>query len=194
MASDQLKTGLLYLTDAAHLLRQTAPETSAHLMRQRDDLMFHNKLAQHELQRQHVCGACGHIMIPGDGSSLKLRPQPRLRNRRRKQVAQASQAASRKDQETPKSTTTGPAKIISCGHCKRVTEISLPAPETAMRRKALRASADKKMAPTVSQKPKLTANANSKKRAKNRKGGLQALLSGQQQRPTNSLSLADFMG
>jgi hypothetical protein len=41
------------------------------------------------------------------------------------------------------------------------------------------------------QKP-ATANASSKKRAKNRKAGLQALLSGQQ-RQSNSLSLADFM-
>lgn len=40
---------------------------------------------------------------------------------------------------------------------------------------------------------KPTANANSKKRAKNRKAGLAALLSGQQNQKSNPLSLASFM-
>jgi hypothetical protein len=50
------------------------------------------------------------------------------------------------------------------------------------------------MVPAESQPQKPTANASSKTRAKNRKGGLHALLSGQQKRSTPTLSLADFMG
>lgn len=185
MASDHLSAGLNYLTDAAHLLRQTAPETSAHLMKQRDDLMFHNNLAQHEVQRQHVCGACGHIMIPGNESSLKL--ESRQIHKLRKQVA------SRKDQDKSRRAPTGPIKAISCGHCSRITKVSLPAPDAVARRKSSRVSTVKKTLPAESENLKTTANASSKKRAKNRKGGLQALLSGQQQKSTNSLSLADFM-
>lgn len=185
MASDNLSAGLNYLTDAAHLLRQTAPETSAHLMRQRDELMFHNNLAQHDVQRQHICGACGHIMIPGNESSLKL--ESRQIHKLRRQVA------SRKDHDKSKLAPTGPIKTISCGRCSRVTKVNLPVPEAVTRRKTSRVSAGKKTLPAESQNQKMTANANSKKRAKNRKGGLQALLSGQQQKSTNSLSLADFM-
>ncbi|KAG8426032.1 hypothetical protein J3459_008497 [Metarhizium acridum] len=186
MASDELSAGLNYLTDAAHLLRQTAPETSAHLMRQRDDLMLHNNLTQHEVQRQHVCGACGHIMIPGDKTLLKLERREIHRLRRR--------AASQKKREKPNAASSGPTKSISCGHCSRVTTISLPAPEAATRRKISRASAARKTVPAEPENQKMTANASSKKRAKNRKGGLQALLAAQQQKSTSSLSLADFMG
>ncbi|OAQ61024.1 PAP2 domain-containing protein [Pochonia chlamydosporia 170] len=188
MASDQLSVGLDYLTDAAHILRQTAPETSAHLMLQRNELMFHNHLAQHEVQRQYVCGACGHIMIPGDNTALVLEARQPLNLRKR--------TASTKGKEQPKSAASGskgPTKTITCGHCSRVTNISLPAPEAVTHRRTTRASAIKKTLPVESQNQKTTANASSKKRAKNRKGGLQALLSGQQQKSTNSLSLADFM-
>jgi hypothetical protein len=40
---------------------------------------------------------------------------------------------------------------------------------------------------------KPSANASSKKRAKNRKAGLQALLAGQQNQKASPLSLGDFM-
>lgn len=192
MASQRLAADLDFLTDAAHLLRQTAPETSAHLMRQRADLMHHNGLAQNELHRQHVCDACGHIMIPGQKTTLKLdgRPYPGIRKR------------GETKRSMDKAASTGPIKSITCGHCKRATRISLPAPEAVSRRKTPQAPAINKKTdmPVMrvsglhDQKPASNAsNASSKKRAKNRKGGLQALLSGQQQKSSNSLSLADFM-
>ncbi|KAK5997906.1 hypothetical protein PT974_00272 [Cladobotryum mycophilum] len=179
MASAELTASLSYLTDAAHLLRTTAPETSAHLMSQQASLLYHNDIVPSDVQRQHVCGACGHIMIPGQGATLKLETQKALR---RKNIA-------KKKIVTP---STGPSKVISCGFCDRVTKITLPVAERATRRKVTKA-------PTFSQnKPRAaepqaptTANASSKKRAKGRKAGLQALLSGQRQ--SNSLSLADFM-
>ncbi|QPG97875.1 hypothetical protein C2857_006964 [Epichloe festucae Fl1] len=180
MASQRLAADLDFLTDAAHLLRQTAPETSAHLMRQRADLMYHNGLAQHELHRQHVCDACGHIMIPGQKTTLKLDGRRSM----------------------DKAASTGPVKSITCGHCKRATRISLPAPEAVSRRKTPQAPAINKKTnmPVMpvsglhDQKPASNAsNASSKKRAKNRRGGLQALLSGQQQKSSKSLSLADFV-
>ncbi|OAA41353.1 DUF866 domain protein [Metarhizium rileyi] len=185
MASNQLAAGLNYLTDAAHLLLLAASETSAHLMRQRGELMFHNNLIQHEVQRQHVCIACGHIMIPGDKTILKLEPRKIQEPRR--------QGASRKSQEKPNATSSGPTKSIWCGRCSRVTRVSLPAPEVVTRRNATRVAIAKKSLPVQAQNQKVTANASSKKRAKNRKGGLQALLSGQQKNMTNSLTLADFM-
>lgn len=175
-----------YLTDAAHMLRTAAPETSAHLLSQRASLLYAHDVAPSDLQRQHVCAACGHIMIPGQGTKLKLETLRTLRTTRRKAQSSASDKTAKPGAARERS------KDFSCGLCARVTRISLPAPEAVTRRKATK---PKMQNPTTSneiQKP-ATANASSKKRAKNRKAGLQALLSGQQQRQSNPLSLASFM-
>ncbi|KAG6203669.1 hypothetical protein E4U35_004102 [Claviceps purpurea] len=184
MTSQKLSTDLRFLTDAAHLLRQTAPETSAYLMRSRAGLMHHNGLAQHETQRQHVCGACGHIMIPGQQSKLTLERCPRSKapGKRTGSERNAAKASSM--------TKEGPTKSITCGLCKRITCIRLPPPQAVHRQKKPQTRA----AVLGLDDHKPTANASSKKRAKNRKGGLQALLAGQQNKPGSSLSLADFMG
>ncbi|KAG5931089.1 hypothetical protein E4U53_001952 [Claviceps sorghi] len=201
MASQKLAADLGFLTDAAHLLRQTAPETSAHLMRQRAELMHHSGLARHETQGQHVCGACGHIMIPGQGTELKLDGRARLpweRGRRRRGLKHST--------VTAPLLKGGPTKSIACGLCRRSTRIRLPPPEPVQRRKRPQARAvpgdktkaagselrdDKSTANTANAAN--AANASSRKRAKNRKGGLQALLAGQQHKAGSSLSLADFM-
>ncbi|RDA89046.1 hypothetical protein CP533_2360 [Ophiocordyceps camponoti-saundersi (nom. inval.)] len=125
MNSDQLAAKVDFLTDAAHLLRGSAPETSAHLMRHRSDLMSLAGVPQPQLQRQHVCSACGHIMIPGKGALAQTKA---------------------------KAKTTEPLEA-----------------------------------------PKKSANASSKQRAKDRKAGLQALLSRQQPAARSSLTLNDFM-
>ncbi|GAO16545.1 uncharacterized protein UV8b_06177 [Ustilaginoidea virens] len=186
MASQHISAGIAYLTDAAHLLYQTAPETSAHLMKQRNDLMLRNGLAQHPVQRQHVCGACGHIMIPGLGTSTTS-----LKLEARKSRRGGKEAATNKEQDGS-AERGGPTQVITCGLCTRVTRTELPAPEPVVRRKAGRPSSTPANKAGPSDR-KMTANASTKKRARSRKGGLQALLAGQQQKSTSSLSLADFM-
>ena len=185
MASAQLATDVNYLTDAAHLLRGTAPEASAHLMRHRADLLFHNGLAQHELQRQHVCAACGHIMVPGQDTTLKLGTS---QTRRKKDVKKQRVG---KHLEKAGNAAGGPSKALTCGRCHRVTRVGIQAPQPAVRRRIAKLPAAKTT--EASKVPKVSANATSKKRAKNRKGGLQALLSGQQQKSASSFTLADFM-
>lgn len=170
---------ITFLTDAAHLLRDAAPETSAHLLSQRAGLLYCHDMAPSDLERQHVCAACGHIMIPGQGTQLKLET---LRATRRK---------TRSSKTTKPGSARERSKDWTCGFCARVTRIPLSAPEPITRHKASKAKMQKPSGNFEAQKP-ATANASSKKRAKNRKAGLQALLSGQQ-RQSNSLSLADFM-
>jgi len=186
----QLARDLDFLTDAAHLLRETAPDASAHFMRHRADLMFHNNLDQHELQRQHVCSACGHIMIPGLGETT-LRLQ-RLKSRRQ-DWKKRSTGEARSRVEEP-AAAQGPSKELTCGRCHRITRVTLGQQPAAVRGRVAKASAAKmtEQPPVTAASVKATANASSKKRAKNRKGGLQALLAGQQ-KPAPSLSLADFM-
>ncbi|PNP41138.1 hypothetical protein TGAMA5MH_07008 [Trichoderma gamsii] len=175
-----------YLTDAAHVLRNAAPETSAHLLSQRAALLSAHDMAPSDLQRQHVCAACGHIMIPGEATELKLETLRTKRFKGRKAQTSASDMAPRPGSARERS------KHFSCGLCARVTRIPLPAPEAVTRRKVTKSKVQSSSTNNEIQKP-ATANASSKKRAKNRKAGLQALLSGQQQRQSNPLSLASFM-
>ncbi|KAL6892341.1 hypothetical protein GGI43DRAFT_192291 [Trichoderma evansii] len=175
-----------YLTDAAHMLQNAAPEISAHLLSQRASLLYAHDMAPSDFQRQHVCAACGHIMIPGQGTELKLETLRTLRTMKRKSKSSTSDKTAKPGSARERS------KDFSCGFCARVTRIPLPAPAAVIRRKATKSKMQNSTADTEIQKP-ATANASSKKRAKNRKAGLQALLSGQQQRQSNPLSLASFM-
>lgn len=214
----QLSRTLDHLTDAAHLLATTAPETSAFLMNQRGNLMFENDIPESDVQRQHVCSCCGHIMIPGQGSTLKFEHQKGVRKRARagQKFTKTPVQPKKQAQETRK----GPIKRITCGHCKKHTEIKFPAPAPISRRSLNLETQPQSQAPKTTtttttglqpnsaptlgslaglstQKPAPSSSANSKKRAKSRKAGLQALLdqsnASKAARPGLGLSLADFM-
>ena len=176
-----------YLTDAAHLLRTVAPETSAHLMSQRNQLLSEHNVHLSDIQRQHVCRACGNIMIPDQDLGLKLETQKA--ERKRQQKGRAKQAAPLLGTRT---------KVISCRKCNKNTRVDIPSPRPPLRfrgkgKTGSKVTASSSGSPSAVETPKATANASSKKRAKNRKAGLQALLSGQKSQQSNPLSLADFM-
>ncbi len=145
--------------------------------------MFQHDMLPSPVQRQHVCGACGHIMITGDGTTLKLQSRRELR---RKQGNQQQTPSRVQDQAAER------VKTVTCGRCSKTTTADLAPPDRIVRRKAARQPDQAKAQPSGTPKP-VTANASSKKRAKNRKAGLQALLSGQQQQKANPLTLGDFM-
>ncbi|KAK0674550.1 hypothetical protein QBC41DRAFT_378129 [Cercophora samala] len=207
MAAVDPSPTLKFLTDAGHLLAFTAPETSAYILRQRNDLMFEHEIPLPEVQRQHVCTACGHILAFGEGSNLVFTKNKKTVTKKQQQTPPAPKIDKGKRQE-PRST--GPTKRIECGHCSSKIEVKLPAPAPIMRRRTVK-PAHKISKTTVpgaapslsktsgsqetsmsSQKP--ASNANSKKRAKSRKAGLQALLEqSKNSRPSPGLSLADFM-
>lgn len=96
------------------------------------------------------------------------------------------------------------SKVFTCGNCNRYTKLQLPAPKPLKARgKSKRVDQqkvpqEKRPAAPQTEPTRLSANASSKKRAKNRKAGLQALLdrrSGQNSGPSSGLglSLSDFM-
>jgi hypothetical protein len=188
--SEHVTETMDYLNDAAHLMRTMAPHTSAHLMSVRNSFSGHNGVSPTDVQRQHACGGCGHIMMPGDanGTTVKLQRRPQLQNKKGHPIQKKSQTIT-----TP---SPGPIKVLSCGFCGRQTTTSfgLPPAAAAAARRKVGKPREKQAKPTdTKEPPKATANVNSKKRAKNRKAGLQALLSGQQQQRSSGLSLADFM-
>jgi len=207
MAFNDVNPTLRYLTDAGNLLANMSPETSAFVMRQRDSLMFENELTQPEPQRQNVCTCCGHILVLGcGGSSLVFKSEKRLPSK--------AQSTGHGGQKEPADTKprAGPTKVLICGHCGRLTETKFPAPapisRRAMRaRRVVKGQAQAQVpAPATNSRStveparepvqKSTANGNSKKRAKSRKAGLQALL--EQSSASRSglglgLSLSSFM-
>ena len=184
MASDQSSLTTDFLNDAAHLLRQSLPETSAHLMSERAQVLAKRGILPSDTERQHVCVACGHIMVPGQHTQLSL--EARKMKRKRKNDRKGPEPA-----PAPATAATGPQMLITCGHCSSDTRVALPAPGQAFRRKSNKKAAAAPK-PEIQEKTAPSANASSKKRAKNRKAGLQALLSSQKQ-PSSSLSLANFM-
>lgn len=192
MSASETAAHLNYLTDAAHLLAFTAPETSSYLMRQRNGLLFANELEQSATQRQHVCGACGCIMIPGQNSTLKLENEKASRRRIKGNASVTSKA--QPVSQKPR-TRAGPSKVFACERCTRYTRVDLPAPAPISRKKPL-ATASKTT--ETAKQPPTSSNASSKKRAKNRKAGLQALLDQSQAGGTGArtglgFSLSDFM-
>lgn len=204
MAPSEPTAALRFLTDAGHLLATSAPETSAYLMSRRNDLMFAHEIPQSDRQRQHVCSCCGHIMLYGQGSSLEINP-----GKKANRVSRSARRWKGSDAKTlrpePRS---GPTKIMTCGHCGRQTKLTLPPPAPISRRKARgqtgprvsgpgEASSVSSNTPKETLMPRASANASSKKRAKSRKAGLQALLNqsnaARNSMPGLGLSLADFM-
>lgn len=196
MASSDLAATLRFLTDAGHILATAAPETSAYLLSQRNGLMFEHEMPLSDKQREHVCTCCGHIMLPGQGSNLRFKQKTRA-NR------EPCPARRSKLKEKPPS---GPTKTVHCGHCSRTTEIRLPPPDPIPRRSVKAQSVSKPpplgsgsslpQTPQEALPQKTSANASSKKRAKTRKAGLQALLdqsNAARNTPGLGLSLADFM-
>lgn len=207
MALNDVNPTLRYLTDAGNLLANTSPETSAFVMRQRDSLMVENELTQPESQRQNVCTCCGHILVLGcGGSSLIFKSEKRAVTKKARSAGHGGQKETR-----PRA---GPTKVLTCGHCGRLTETKFPAPAPISRRAMRARGVVKTPAQSQAQVPapatnsrstleparepvqKSTASGNSKKRAKSRKAGLQALL--EQSSASRSglglgLSLSSFM-
>lgn len=204
MLFQQFSPQVHFLNDAAHLLSQSAPETSAFLMRRRNDLLVENDVPISDAQRQHVCCCCGNIMIPGQGDTLKIETQKILRSKTKKQprppqTSAASPAASSSNRRVRPG---GISKVITCGNCSKGTRLRLEGPSPISRKRgAQQKTSQEKQAQTqalTAEPPKLSANASSKKRAKNRKAGLQALLDQKQGSASSSsssfgLSLSDFM-
>ncbi|KAI1197082.1 hypothetical protein F5X97DRAFT_194699 [Nemania serpens] len=127
MSTDSLPATLSFLTDAAHLLLLASPETSAHLMSQRNSLMLNSGLDQNDVQRQHACGCCGHIMIAGHGDSFQMNSG---------NIARRKKTASSKTQKAKEGPPrTGCRKTLTCGKCGRYTRIQLPPPVPIARRR-----------------------------------------------------------
>ncbi|KAI1439054.1 hypothetical protein GGR50DRAFT_690819 [Xylaria sp. CBS 124048] len=215
MADDPLPATLGFLTDAAHLLISASPETSAHLISKRNMLMFDNDVNQSDVQRQHGCGCCGHIMIAGRGDMLKMESD--MASHKKKRSSGGKKKVKVPSKMSPSPSRSGCRKILTCSKCGRHTTIRIPPPASLPKRhfkQPSKSSTNTGMtAPTgtvsskssgvpagamvsSSESAKPSANASSKKRAKNRKQGLQALLqqsSGSRPQGGLGLSLADFM-
>lgn len=175
-----------FLSNAAHLLATTSPETSAFLMSRRNELLVENDIAIPDSQQQRVCSCCGHIMVPGHGSTLRIETGKVMRPRTKSRHHQGQRAMPG-----------GISKVMTCGHCGKESRMKLDGPSRISRhKKAAQAVVPQARQAQPSEPAKVSASASSKKRAKNRKAGLQALLDQKQSSAPSSgfgLSLSDFM-
>lgn len=208
MATLNLQARLSYLTDAAHLLAASAPETSSYLMNKRNSLTAKHGIAISDVEKQHACVACGNILIPGSSAVLKiesdkalLRKRSSLQrpNHRLSGQPGTSSGSQGKSAGQSKVERVGITKTVSCDRCARTTVVQLPpAPVVGHVKRHQRAKVakplDKASAAEVPVAKTTSVNAVSKKRAKNRKAGLQALLADSKaSKPSSGLSLASFM-
>ncbi len=120
-----------FLTDAAHLLAITSPETSAYLLRRRNDLVISHGLELSDVHRQHVCTSCGHIMMIGQGSKLKLETQRALHKKTRRQPT------TRQPTTRQPAASSGPSKVFSCAKCSCETRVIMPLPPPIVRKKPI---------------------------------------------------------
>lgn len=199
MSAPALQARLNYLTDAAHLLAAAVPDASAFLMTRRQALTSRHDIPVPNVEKQHVCAACGNIMVLGCNSSLTIASDRALRSRRqRPRLSTASKHRRDGDEKKASGITerTGAAKTVTCDRCRRSTTVQLPPPPKIARARKAKNDVTKRGATEVAEAPKPSANAVSKKRAKNRKAGLQALLAESKASASKSgsgLTLANFM-
>lgn len=177
MADSELAARLRYLNDSAHFLATSAPTTSRYLLSQCNSLMFDLEIEQSDSQKRKSCGACGTIMILGKEGKLEVESQKSNKKRKRKKTIGASSEER--------------ATIYTCGSCNKKTKRRLDtAPVVSRPKKGAAAvqhgaAVTKNVSIPIQTLPTTNAatpstNANSKKRAKNRKlGGLGALLAKQ---------------
>ncbi|KAL2108869.1 hypothetical protein VUR80DRAFT_3244 [Thermomyces stellatus] len=193
MSYPALQAKLNYLTDAAHLLACTVPDAAAFLMTRRQALTSRHDIPISDVEKQHVCAACGNILVPGCNSALKIASDRALAKRRQRRLSAELKRREGQQQASGVTERTGATKTISCDRCGRETTVQLPPPPGVGRQK--KAKADPARRPAT-EAPKPSANAVSKKRAKNRKAGLQALLAESKASASKSgsgLTLATFM-
>lgn len=188
MATD-LSKRLHFLNDAAHLLIKSAPETSSYLMDSRRSLMANNGVRRSDAEKQQSCIGCGQIVVVGQGTSLKIETVGQVQSRKVKTRA-TSKSKHNKTNDPP-----ALCKTYTCERCGAFTRITLPKPAAPLRREAgRRTRALSKPGPPAVVAKQPTANTNSKKRAKARKAGLQALVDDRPKSGLGSgLSLSSFL-
>ncbi|KAL1634963.1 hypothetical protein SLS56_002047 [Neofusicoccum ribis] len=212
-----LSARLKYLHEAAHVLALSSPETSAFLETQYSHLLAENDLTAPDLRKREVCGACGTILIPGLSCSITQETaQPGRPATKRSKVEKRGASKNAKDSNSCK------MKIYSCLRCSSKTRLRIPSSKARMdTRRRARASTAETTTSAVNASTQATApvpqaaagatgpaiepsnpapaaaNASSKKRAKARKGGLQAMLANSKKDTSASkgfgLDLMDLM-
>ena len=183
---------LNFLRDSAHCFDSLSPSTAAFLRSAHNQILHSQFKSLNQRQKDTFCGACGNIRSPEKTKTIEIKKKPVSRVSKRRSDG---------------------ATIYKCLCCHRRTikptrrdpriQSSVPQPNT----ETGSTSTIQQSTESPSQQPgpqpvaqlaqgdrpsKSTENASSKKRAKTRKGGLQALMASKQQSQP-SLDLFDFL-
>ncbi|KAG9245094.1 hypothetical protein BJ878DRAFT_35383 [Calycina marina] len=177
METEETSTRLRYLNASAYYLASAAPETSRHLMSQCNTLMFDSEIEQTDYRRRQVCGACGTIMTIGWGADVQLT------SLRAKQKQKKRKTKPKIEKTLPVWTEDSKEMVYTCGSCTRETRISVNSvkmPKKSVSRAAFATIATKHVPSPAQEVATLpgppVASASSRKKAKKKNGGLEALL------------------
>lgn len=185
---------LSFLKDSAHSLHSLSPSTAAYLLSAHNQILHSQLKPLHQRQQDTFCGACGNLRSAEWTETIHIKKD----------------TGSRVSKKAPGAGAT--TTIYKCLRChrrlvklvrKETVRTNLPQTTTDTRSTPdiqPSASTQSAASPALGQSgsevaSKTTDNASSKKRAKTRKGGLQALLASKQQNQSNqpSLDLFDFL-
>lgn len=177
MPEPGLDARIHFLDASARLLHDVVPETSAHLMQQRNLVAEEFEKPLNKAQLKDICKTCGAILIPDLTSKSEVfDPSAVIPGKKRRRV-------SRKSEEQERQFKT------ECLLCRRVTLTPMQSPSPKYMREAVQpirmaepsnaaaSEASSSLSSRNMEEKPASANASSKKRAKARnQGGLQALL------------------
>ncbi|KAL9005815.1 MAG: hypothetical protein Q9188_001433 [Gyalolechia gomerana] len=193
MPATGLDARIKFLETSAHLLRGTVPETSAHLMQQRNVVAEESDKSLNKAQLKDICRACGMILVSGSISKVSVA----VKLGKKRKFAPEPEALEEQSK-------------IECLSCDRVTVtpvqqlqenmrvVAKPIPLAKPSSIALSETIPSSDSRTEEMGKPASANASSKKRARARKqGDLRALLEKSKGTDSSSgglgLDLMDFM-
>lgn len=204
---------LKYLHESARVMALISPETSSFLESQYSHLLAENDLSPPDSRKREVCGACGTIFIPGISCTItQEQTRPIAPKTKGNKVQKPGPSEPGKCFQV---------KIYSCLRCSSKTRLQIPSSKARMgTRKPVKnpvveaTAVTAQLAQTPAAEPgaaksaaapattpanpaPAATNASSKKRAKARKGGLQAMLANSKKETKSSkgfgLDLMDLM-
>ncbi|KAL8718170.1 MAG: hypothetical protein Q9225_004665 [Loekoesia sp. 1 TL-2023] len=198
MPEPGLDARIHFLDASARLLQNVVPETSAHLMQQRNLVAEEFEKPLNKAQLKDICKACGAILVPDlTSKSQVIDPSAPISAKKRRRITRRSDEQA----EQLQTECLLCCRVISTSmqsHSRKDMQEAVQLIKMAEPSNAAASEAGTSLSSSNMEEKPASANASSKKRAKARKqGGLQALLEKSKGTESKSsglgLELMDFM-
>lgn len=187
MDANMTTANLKHLDEASHLLSVASPAVSRYLQSIRKDSTSENGIGE-QFESTSSCNACGNIMIPG-WSCFDVERSPSNSSR-------PNRKRTRKGQSRTKDTK---SIAMKCSSCNSINQSRFSKPATKQPTRPLLPTPAPEQSHTVVQEKQIDSPApiGTKKRARGKKAGLEAMLAkskaDQPKSKGSGLDIMDFM-